>query len=66
MLVGHNHGNYAEELPTQKQEVLRVENCVSTNKKRAGERASYVEIDISKISEKHLKDAVKFIPIKND
>ena len=62
LVVGHNHGNFTERLPLSWGEALRVENCVSSHKKRAGEQAAYVEIDVGKLagSKTTPEDAIAF------
>jgi hypothetical protein len=66
LVVGHNHGNFTETIPTSWGKILRVENCVSSHPKRAGSKAAYVEIRMQALaaSPDHPENAVKFHYIK--
>lgn len=66
LVVGHNHGNFTERIPVGKRNMLRVENCISSHKKRAGEEASFVEIKLADLAKNpsEPEKAVKFVKIK--
>lgn len=66
LVVGHNHSNFTERIPLDGREMLRVENCVSSNKNRAGENASFVEIRLADLARDPAKpeEAVRFKKIK--
>lgn len=66
LLVGHNHGNFTENIPTSWGQALRVENCVSSHPKRAGNSAAYVEVKIADMIDHsdNLENAVKFHRVK--
>lgn len=66
LVVGHNHGNFTERVPVNGRSVLRVENCVSTSKKRAGAKAAYAEIKMDTLADNpdDPESAVTFTKIK--
>ncbi|PIR97509.1 MAG: hypothetical protein COT91_01065 [Candidatus Doudnabacteria bacterium CG10_big_fil_rev_8_21_14_0_10_41_10] len=66
VIVGHNHNNFAQEIPKSGGPALRVENCVSSHSKRAGEKAAYAEIKIQDLiaSPDYPENAVTFYKIR--
>jgi hypothetical protein len=51
LITGHNHGNSTERISTGDKTILRVENCISSQPKRAGDKAAFVEIKLKELAE---------------
>lgn len=66
LVVGHNHQNFTERIKAGERQILRVENCVSSNPSRAGEGASFVEIKLADLAKNpdEPEKAVRFVKVK--